>query len=396
MAASAVCMVGEVRSLIFRETQVRLQKTILEPLGADVFMVMSLNWTQTNAHRKWPWAPLEMLARLTHNETAVRMLAAALNPLSLTVVNDDELLQSPMADEDVQHVVLQLRGASMLESCKQSLLDPSPLHRAAACGLAQVALALRFRVCLRQIREHEQGTLRRAYSWVIRCRPDIYLSCMLSLPSADMLRTITGQHQRSFIIYAWDLLAFMTREAAEVHLRQLALGPLSPLCTNATYARQWEFCNPCLASRLGLSTLRFANVSRFEVVRSCGLEHRSKSCQTSIAPPDVEAFPQEACMARPPVPWIPTVKLDPRVLRAQGHASSLGIPPGPSWHELCAASAHLQPLTRTVLAHSPQRVIAQSQTTRGGASRRVTSRGGGLPLTGRSRTDCAHGMPPVC
>ena len=72
--------------------------------------------------------------------------------------------------------------------------------------VVQAALAARFRLCLTQIDEREARRERR-YTWVVRTRPDIYMSCLLRPPSVATRR---GLHtQLSYIAYAYDVLALM-------------------------------------------------------------------------------------------------------------------------------------------------------------------------------------------
>jgi len=275
----------------------------------------------------------------------VTMLTSAFEPVSLEVANDHELLKETEVDEEMQDAKFKLPQNELDKACYASQRY-SLARRSTSCGLVQVALGLRFRRCLQRISTHEKVTAGQRYAWIVRCRPDVYLSCLLYPPVPSLLAAASDHH--SYVIYAWDLLALMPREAAEIHMRQITLGPVSPLCTTANYLRQREFCNACLVERLGLAALRFANSSSFEVVRPCGLEHRAKPCSREVAPPEAENIPSEACVAQPLLPWAPLVKWDEKLLRAGGsisqhRQSTEGLPP---WSQLCSSTLALRLLGR--------------------------------------------------
>jgi len=240
--STAVCTAGELRSLMDTKVSHYFALALLQPLHADLFMVVSLSHTQS--WHKWSSGQFN----LSNISSAVHNLRHTLKPKEMAIAADgrelDLLAQS-------FHLDLETR------QCRKGLHSFQSLF-------------LRWRICLSMIQRSE-GSRRRlispgwSYSYVIRTRPDVYLAGAIT---PAVLRRKLFAPSGKWIAYAWDFVAIMSRSAADTSLRQCPLMRNASECwlanrdTNytvrANYKVVGEFCNPC--------TCRLAGISAYEMM----------------------------------------------------------------------------------------------------------------------------------
>jgi hypothetical protein len=193
-SSTAVCLAGEVRTLMAPAVRKALARNLLRPLHADLFLALSPAWHghvgSLNGGRDDE--------RLTLTEKRLRAIVDDLHPVSTLAARDGEMLPA------LRRVHGGMGGAALHSVSECVALQPLPAHielddrRAGGEGLAwsrtryqlgpcspQLSLALRYHACLVMIEhaERDRGRDRgkRAYDWVVRGRPDVGLPCALSL-----------------------------------------------------------------------------------------------------------------------------------------------------------------------------------------------------------------------
>jgi hypothetical protein len=148
----------------------------------------------------------------------------------------------------------------------------------------------------REERRHSQ------YRWVLRTRPDVYVSCTLRHPRLDVGIPSTPLPTK-WVAFAWDYLAFMTREAATVSLNQSSLGRSISSCQPEYHTV--AHCNACLMKLHGFQTDVVSSQvhdgvwASVDVVRSCQLlsdERMRRKC-SGFGVPYMATSAKDSCPA---------------------------------------------------------------------------------------------------
>ena len=242
----AACIAGEARSFVYPVIHHNLRQSVIDPLRADSFMVLSTTWTLTG-NDPWP----AQLGRLTSSDAMYDAVTAAVDvvdPVS-SVVSDNAGL-STRAPRAWQHCFCSNQTAG--SDCDHGVparVSADPTARATCSPLP--TLTLSWRGCLTQIVAAEVERSR-PYRHVLRLRPDMYaLSTLAPLPQ--------GLPRSPSFAFFSDFAALMTRDVAAVSLRQLPQAGRVPSCWEGS--PHLEYCNACLVSDSGfdeaLSALRF-------------------------------------------------------------------------------------------------------------------------------------------
>ena len=287
---TALCMAGEARTITQAKVQEQHLATLLEPLQAALFLVLSPKWSnrenfQAIEARRKGSAPFTLTA------AKLEEIVQRLHPVSTVVAKD----------EDMERVLRELHRMNASEvnairKCAQ--LQPLPKkieedtreqgqdgeawmvsHFQLGPCSPQLGLALRFRACLslielaeQQRTDHHQrdvtGQTRLGqprYSWVVRTRPDVRVACA---PQIALMSELRARHA---VLFQDDYIAVMPREAADISMRQVPLGHrlnvsqcnYKIMGTVPKFLRiqedddaKWhtmESCNPCLLHLSGWS-----------------------------------------------------------------------------------------------------------------------------------------------
>jgi len=234
---TAVCLAGEVRALLLEQVSTYLKESLLRPLHADLFMVVSLEETKgwhtwTNNH-----------SSVAYSKQALHAMRRVLLPTQMIVVRD---------------------GAELHTAAHKLYLDEESSNCTKGLHSFQ-ALFLRWSVCLKMIEQSESRRLSPLfkYTYVVRSRPDIYLAGVFS---SSLLHQRFPSPNSRWIAYAWDFIAIMSRSAADTSLRQCSLMKNASECwlanpdnytLRSNFASQkivGEFCNPCVCKLAGINT----------------------------------------------------------------------------------------------------------------------------------------------
>ena len=284
----AVCLVGEIRSLVFPVVQRRLNDTLLVPLLADAFFVASRTWSRpatlgnSSGHFRVSW-PSSVPQQVS--EDNVTRIRANLPAIRDAIVADDATALSLAAGNMLATgEELRRRCAHTSERASRKGFFGSRLVRAELC-LSRLVHAIRLRMCLALI---ERAEARRAqpYELVVRTRPDVWPSCVLT-PSA--LRHPSAALGVGWAAFYWDYLVVLTRAAATTALRELALGVSVGACALPSTKEQ---CSPCLLRKHGFALLQLP--FRLSVARHCQLiedEKLGRVCTGFSGPPAAAGHP---------------------------------------------------------------------------------------------------------
>jgi hypothetical protein len=229
--STAVCLAGEARTFLSSRVRQTQQANLLQPLVADLFLVLSPR--SSGAPESWL--------------TQLQLVEQQLDPVSIVVARDEQMgivLQQLALPQDEARLIYECTRVQPLPTRPVSRGDNDwrAWFQVGAC-VPQLSLALRHRVCLELI-EHTERQRRFKYDWVVRSRPDVAVPC--ALPHSAVLK-------HEMVRYFMDFIVFMPRGAADTVLREVPL------------ARQWNVsecysyrdenamgaCNAALASRAG-------------------------------------------------------------------------------------------------------------------------------------------------
>ena len=235
---TAVCLAGEARTIVSPRVRSAQMRHLVEPLGADLFLVLS-----PPSHRE-----VNREAWLSH----LRHIEQQMDPVSLVVARDDQMIDvlSRLIDQPTAE-------RQRVLDCARS--QPLPSHRMDRGGpdwrayfqlgpcCPQLSLALRHRVCLSLLERAERERHVR-YTWVVRARPDIAFPCELS--AAVIFRP-------GMVRYYMDFAAFMPRRAADATLREVPLAREWNVtgCYNYPTENQMGNCNGEVVRRAGWKTV---------------------------------------------------------------------------------------------------------------------------------------------
>tara|TARA_B110001452_G_scaffold258974_1_gene254780 strand:+ start:1436 stop:2455 length:1020 start_codon:yes stop_codon:yes gene_type:complete len=298
---TAVCLAGEVRALIFPVVQRRLRKTLLQPLGADTFGVLSRQWSQgwhiTEQSNFTEWATVP-----TVTDADLSTVLQVLQPVAAIVTNASIDLYPSAAS-----------GTSWLAAVLAYLPGCDRAHPDMIECEARVAAALRMQGCLRLI-EAEEARRSQAYRTVLYTRPDVWLPCALTAP----LDWAAGDANISqWATYSYDMLTVMPRAVASPMLAQLTESQRVSPCRSPKVLK--EVCSPCQLRGKGvwINTLESNETGHelADVARHCQLlsdERKHRHCSGLGGPPD-PGVPVQPC--RPRVrPWLKPVFGKPECL----------------------------------------------------------------------------------
>jgi hypothetical protein len=253
----AVCLAGQLRTLVFPVVQRRLNATILEPLQADAFVVASLQWSRAAnlAHPSGelvrPWYEVHEPPRVRH--TDLERIRSALPAIRSAVVAPDHALLNATARWVTEHVPVE--ALMHQRSAGDTILDPrercggnttiTPAWQIELCH-TRVIHAARLRLCLGLI-EDSEASRRQPYKVVIRTRPDVWLGCVLT-PRALRLATDSAAFQSDYFVA-------LSRAAASISLREIELSPGVPMCVSwHRYQQNIESSHAFSAEAGGLET----------------------------------------------------------------------------------------------------------------------------------------------
>mmetsp|Transcript_29140 Transcript_29140/g.43993 ORF Transcript_29140/g.43993 Transcript_29140/m.43993 type:complete len:336 (+) Transcript_29140:291-1298(+) len=276
--AYAVCLAGQLRSLIFPVVQQRLNDTLLLPLRADAFLVASREWSratnlpQPGGHLVAPWYEQQPPTRVEYAD--VERIRAVLPAIRDAVISNDSSILDAASKWFEPNDQVPVGGAIMdpRHRCNGNS-SGAPLWRIELCH-TRVVNAVRLRMCLSLI-ENAEAVRKQSYTHVLRTRPDIWLACVVTPRTVNALPS-------NHAAFAWDYLSLMTRPAASIALREVELSPRVPICS---FPNSVEQCNPCVLRKfnVGLLKLRFG----VDVARQCQLlsdEKRGRRCKGFSGP----------------------------------------------------------------------------------------------------------------
>ena len=293
----AVCLVGEIRSLVFPVVQQRLDAKLLRPLGADAFLIASRRWSRPATVKErsghigagvrrphWRGVPDEVSSE---NVTRIR---AALPAIRAAIVAEDEQVLKMAAIDAVEgSVELGDRcGASALRYSHDTSNRPSRQIWTMEVCVTRFVHAIRLRLSLRLIEEAE-AERRQPYRTVIRTRPDVWM------PWCALTHASIGAHihgRGDWAALSWDYMTVMPRMVASTSLRELHLAPAVGICQRAD-SREW--CNVCILRQQGFVLLKLHG--DVTIARHCQLiedEKAGKQCTTFSGPPPLSAMPRAA------------------------------------------------------------------------------------------------------
>ena len=159
----SVCLTGQIRSLVFPVVQKRLNDTILNPLHADGFLVVSPEWTRATylaAQKGQLVRPRYEVEPPAADQADVDAIRAALPSIrsSVVIANDSRLLD--VASEHVLSALKRQRDVG------NALVDPrercdgsSSAWQVELCR-TRVVNAVRLRLCLALIEDAEAARQR--------------------------------------------------------------------------------------------------------------------------------------------------------------------------------------------------------------------------------------------
>lgn len=272
MSDTAVCLAGEIRALIFPTVQRRLRKTLLRPLGADIFGVLSKQWSQ-GWHVATGLNFSEWLHVPTVTDADIDTVLQVLQPVAAVVTNGS--------------IDLYPHAARWPAAVRAYLPGCDRMHPDMIECESRVASALRLQGCLRLI-EAEEKRRSQAYRMVLYTRPDVWLPCALTAP----LDWAAGDANTSqWATYSYDMLTIMPRAVASPMLAQLTESQHVSPCRAPAVLK--EICSPC---QLGVKGVRINRLlddgtghELADVARHCQLlsdEQKHRHCSGLSGPPD--------------------------------------------------------------------------------------------------------------
>ena len=244
-AEVAACIAGQARTLVYPAVHQRFRSNILNKLGADGFAVLSASFSEH--------------ANLTTDRVRTLLPAALtqLDPVSSVVTDEDSL--ATMAPAAFQH-------------CFRSK-DSFGVYRSFYRGCSPyLTLAISWRGCLTMIGAAE-AERPAPYRLVARLRPDL-LAMHPFAPLPLGARWSGPLATASWAAYRFDFAALMTRDVAEVGLRQFERTGTTPSCggyesaASCAGVKADENCNPCLVGASGFQVWTWD--LPVEIVRECG------------------------------------------------------------------------------------------------------------------------------
>ena len=216
----AVCVAGETRSLALEPVARRFVNTILTPLRADPFLVLSLHTSRR--HADGSAASSAFLPEPTAPQLAAML--RILSPVGPSILLDNDASFWMGGEAERSGLIQQFQGG----------LPP----------LWGLDVAVRFRVCLHLIERAEEtrkramrrrGALDHRYGFVVRTRPDVYLPCTLRpLPAHALASPV-----EPFVAMGNDFVWLMSRSVADVLLRAYPLALHVPYCTDRSNRPEW-------------------------------------------------------------------------------------------------------------------------------------------------------------
>lgn len=292
MPGTAVCLVGELRSLIFPVVQQRLEEKLLHPLSADAFLIGARRWSRPASvpvlrfkgrvrRPVWHGVPESVSAA-----NVSRILSELPRIRSSLIAEDEEVLSMASTGAGLEG-----RGVSLRERCpgadgvRNHTNADRPTHAEwtrESC-FTRLVHSIRLRLCLRLI-EAAEAERRSVYRSVVRTRPDIWLPSCAMTP-----RSIGSRLDGAWVAAKWDYITAMPRAMASTSLRELFLAPAVGVCRQSASR---ELCNLCILQRHGAVLLRLH--SDATVARHCQLIEDEKSnrlCSGFSGPPAVPRRP---------------------------------------------------------------------------------------------------------
>jgi len=325
---TAACLAGEARAFIFPQVHLRLYTTLLEPLQAGLFLVLSVHASfssQRLVKRDEPDRPAweRDFSHLRHtampvSAERVRAAARALRPTRLVLMTGETASYSnaTMAAIDAWFPgCSRYRRADPTDPLGCDANEPMTSSSDFSCYktpvcYARLWYALRQQTCLSVIRQHERRVERARgaalgpssrYRFVFRGRPDLWLPCRL--PSiGSVFKWGRGRLKlpatREWALYFYDFATLMTREAADTALKQVPDAAHIAGCRSYE-ERRVEYCNMCFMQRHNASSAFYASFSPspaanasanfntvMDVARSCQLLSQSRTPCTGSDGPD--------------------------------------------------------------------------------------------------------------
>ena len=332
-AEVAACVVGQARTLIYPAVQKRFRSSVLDPLRADSFVVLSSTWSSRVEYN----GRVEPV-NLTQSQVEDRLPAAAayLDPVSSVLTDDDSLATA--APEAWRHCFNGTAPPSERSSC-------SPY----------TPLAYSWRGCLMMIRAAE-AERSMTYRIVFRTRPDaIPVLPLAPLPRLDAW-TARPAMARSWAAFHWDFAAIMTRDVADVSLSQFELAGSTrqcgagvrwiPTCVGLDAAPH-EQCNPCIVDSHGFQIHNWQSLE-LRIVRQCAPQSWLQTHPVTELPelhwgPSVfPACTRDGDAALDQTDFFPFAHEDPNVAHSDRTVTDYDFTPGSPYIEpmICACVLH--------------------------------------------------------
>ena len=279
MPATAVCIAGEARSLLYPAVTLNARNALLEGLGADAFLVLSRSAGVGHA--------MDLASRFPDRWRALNRLDIAASSLrARAMLLTDPLLEWIPPLRSYRNVSAAAAAiASELDagrSCDRDVFNKIYPHvhhvnwQMERC-LIQHKVSVKLRMCLHLV-EREEASRTASYRWVVKTRPDVWWGCRPwlgttehfpehfpeGLPPVSVRQGVAG-----WAAYNHDFHAIWARGLATIAMHELDIGPSIAACHNLGF-QHGEDCSQCVLQRQTQGNVMILDSTwEFVVVRHC-------------------------------------------------------------------------------------------------------------------------------
>ena len=315
MPETAVCLVGELRAVMFPQVRDALRYNVLLPLKADAFAVYTRSWTdwqmgnaalQETAEKRKALTAFYSRSGFDRHAAEVSVAESAaifdeLRPVAIHETPDQDVLWTADGQAGWMPVPPQTLNGTRLCG-RQGPLRPYSESRTPPYGVPCLH-ALRCVRCLQLVEASEQQRMQ-PYTWVLRTRPDIFIGCRWQLPVSAVHRDVGDD---AWVAYGHDYAAFMPRRAAKVALGYGIFANSVHLCDrnstgfsigcNACMVRAYNFSLVLLASHCSppKSSACVTFGGDVDVARQCALKSWETSSDAAFRRGSGFSTPTGAC-----------------------------------------------------------------------------------------------------
>lgn len=226
-ALAAICIAGEVRSLVLEPVARRLASTVVEPLRGDVFLVVSPHTTRAPQSSSSHFVSFNGVLSAPASDEARRAIVNILRPVSVIFGDDAAFWAGGLAE-------------------RNATFERDFSH------VRYFDVAVRFRVALMLV-EQAEAARGATYPLVVRTRPDLYMPCNMQLPGrvanasgiSDAVEALRSMPP--FYAAGNDFVAVMDRPTATVALRHMPLASDVGYCRDPKMRGEW--CVRCMVNQ---------------------------------------------------------------------------------------------------------------------------------------------------